>query len=319
MSKEKLSFVIPCYRSENTVLNVIQEIRRVLLQRPQYSYEIITVNDCSPDNVLGVLTSYANTPQNHDIKVIDLAKNVGKHAALMAGFSFACGDIVIGLDDDGQCPLDKLWDLISPLINGAYDIAIASYPQKKQSFLKNAGSRVNDLMACFLLGKPKDLKLSNFFACKKFVCKEMLKYQNPYPYVDGLFLRTTSKIANVSMEERDRLYGTSGYTFIRSLKLWLNGFTAFSVKPLRIATAFGMVISVVGVFVALYTIICKLLNPEILAGYSSLMAVLLIIGGIIMMLLGLIGEYVGRIYISINNSPQYVIRDALNCEDPAGQ
>ena len=147
----------------------------------------------------------------------------------------------------------------------------------------------------------------------------MLKYQNPYPYVDGLFLRTTSKIVNVPMEERDRLYGTSGYTFIRSLKLWLNGFTAFSVKPLRIATAFGMLLSILGFFVALYTVFRKILNPEILAGYSSLMAVLLMIGGIIMMLLGLIGEYVGRIYISINNSPQYVIRNALNCEKQAGQ
>lgn len=314
MHKTKLSFVIACYRSENTIVSVIEEIRGVIASKSGYEFEVIAVNDCSPDAVLNVLSNYALMPQNREVKVIDLAKNVGKHAALMAGFAYATGDIVIGLDDDGQCPVDKLWDLLEPLQNEDYDISIAKYSQKKQTLVKNIGSKANDMMTCFLLGKPKDLQLSNFFACKNFVCREMLKYQNPYPYVDGLFLRTTSRIKNVAMEERARMSGTSGYTFIRSLKLWLNGFTAFSVKPLRIATAFGMLVSIIGVLVVIYTVIRKLFHPEVLAGYSSMMAAILLVGGIIMMLLGMIGEYVGRIYISINNSPQYVIRKTFNLD-----
>ena len=152
---------------------------------------------------------------------------------------------------------------------------------------------------------------------KRFVCEELIRYQNAYPYIDGLFLRTTSNIKNVEMEERERASGTTGYTFLKSLKLWVNGFTTFSVKPLRLATVLGSVVALIGFIYGLYIIVRRILNPEMLVGYSSLMAVLLFVSGIIMLMLGLIGEYIGRIYISINNSPQYVIRDEVNFENDA--
>jgi len=186
------------------------------------------------------------------------------------------------------------------------------YPVKKQSVLKNFGSFINAKMAQHLLKKPKELQLSNFSAMKRFVCIEILRYQNPYPYIDGLFLRTTGRIANVPMEERERQIGNTGYTFRKSLNLWLNGFTAFSVLPLRMAILLGLMFSGVGFLFGIWVVVHKFLTPDILAGYSSLMAVTLFVSGILMMMLGLIGEYVGRIYISINNSPQYVIREAIN-------
>ena len=232
----------------------------------------------------------------------------------MAGYSVIKGDIIINLDDDGQCPLDKLWDLIEPL-NREYDIAIAKYPVKKQSAFKNFGSKINSIMARFLIGKPKDLYLSNFSAMKKFVVDEIIKYDKPYPYMDGLMIRTTSKICNVNMEERERSAGEGHYTFKKSLKLWLNGFTSFSVKPLRIATILGIAIAFVGFIFSLITIVRKIIYPQILMGYSSLMAMLLFVSGMIMMMLGMIGEYIGRIYICINNSPQYVIRKTINVEE----
>lgn len=305
----KISFIVPCYKSEDTIEGVITEIQRTV--ENEVCYEIITVNDSSPDNVLCVLKRIAG--KNASIKVVDLAKNMGKHAALMAGYSQAEGEVIVGVDDDGQCPLDKLWELLKPLDQG-YDISIARYPIKKQSMFKNFGSSVNALMARLLIGKPKDLQLSNFYAMKRFVCDEILRYQNPYPYIDGLFLRTTSKIANVDMEERERVSGTTGYTFYKSLKLWVNGFTAFSVKPLRLATVLGFVVAFFGFILAFRTVIMRIFHPEVAAGYSSLMASILFIGGIIMLLLGIIGEYVGRIYISINNSPQYVIREIITAE-----
>lgn len=308
---QKLSFVIPCYNSENTIASVINEIDVIMQQKNEYEYEIIAVNDSSPDNVWYVLENL--TKERSNIKAIDLAKNMGKHSALMAGYSYAQGDIIISLDDDGQCPVDRLWDLLEPLEHG-YDIVIARYPKKKQSAFKNFGSKVNDLMACFLLNKPKDLKLSNFYAIKRFICKEILRYTNPYPYISGLFLRSTMRIKNVYMEERERILGNSGYTFSKSLKLWLNGFTAFSVKPLRIATIIGFFTSLSGFIFALYVVLRKIYYPNIPSGYSSIMAVQLFIGGVIMLCLGLIGEYVGRIYISLNNSPQYVIRQTKNIE-----
>lgn len=306
-----LSFVIPCYGSEDTLHGVYDEICSKMSEKPDIRYEIIAVNDCSPDNVWNVISDIAGSDEN--FKGICLAKNGGKHAAMMAGFSVAKGDIIVNLDDDGQCPLDRLWDLIRPL-DGEYDVSIASYRQKKESAFKRFGSSVNQLMAVSLINKPRDLQLSNFSAVKRFVIEEILKYTNPYPYIDGLLLRTTSRIINIPMEQRERTAGVGHYTLRKSLALWLNGFTAFSIKPLRLATIMGLASAFIGIVFTIYTIVHKILNPMVLIGYSSLMAVLLIIGGILMFMLGLVGEYIGRIYISINNSPQFVIREKLNVQ-----
>ena len=303
----KLSFIIPCYLSEGLVCGVIEEIIKTV--EGKNPFEIIAVNDASPDNVLKELKEAAKKDER--IKVIDLAKNGGKHCALMAGYSRATGDIIVGVDDDGQCPVDCVYKLISPLEEG-YDIALAKYPLKKQSKIKNMGSYLNDKMACSFLGKPKDLKLSNFYAVKRFVLEEVLKYKNPYPYIDGLFLRSTDKIINVEMQERERKAGKSGYTLKKSLKLFMNGFTAFSVKPLRFSSILGFITALLGFLFAVAVVVKKAINPQVPSGYSSIMAVLLFVGGVIMMLLGVIGEYIGRIYISINNSPQYVIREEIN-------
>ena len=150
---------------------------------------------------------------------------------------------------------------------------------------------------------------------KRFICDEILRYKNPYPYVDGLLLSSTSRIANVTMEENERISGNTGFTLYKSLRLWMNGFTAFSVKPLRMATFLGSLVAMSGFIFALIIIIRKFTNPAIVEGYSSIMAAILIVGGVIMVLLGLIGEYIGRIYICINNSPQYVIRSTYNRQD----
>lgn len=311
MALNKLSFVVACYNSEHTIGNVINEIENVMKEHLEMEYEIITVVDCSPDAVFCALSKIAMT--NERLKVIELAKNVGKHAALMAGYSYVEGDTVVTLDDDGQCPVDRLWELIEPL-NHDYDMVIAGNGRKKQSRFKNFGSWLNAKMSQFFIGKPKDIQLSNFFVMKRYICNEILRYKNPYPYIDGLFLRATSKICNVPMEERERQAGKSGYTLKKCISLFVNGFTSFSVKPLRIAMLFGVLCSVLGLCVAVFVIVQKIFNPTILAGYTSLMGVILIVGGVIMILLGVIGEYVGRIYISINNAPQYVIRQSIHCD-----
>ena len=197
MAKKKLiSFVIPCYASEGSVGLVIDEIRDVIRQRQDlYDYQIVAVNDSSPDHVMDVLRSYA--ARDPKVCAIDLAKNGGRHNALMCGCHFAEGDYVVFIDDDQQCPCDRFWDLIDPLVNGNYDVSIARYPQKKQSGFKNFGSRVNDMAANWLLGKSKDLKFSNFSVMKKFVRDEVIKYTNPYPYLSGLMLRSTGRVCNV--------------------------------------------------------------------------------------------------------------------------
>lgn len=303
-SETLISFVIPCYKSEDCVVNVLEEIKTVMAAMPACSFEVVAVNDNSPDNVFQVLENYGK--RNQFLRIVDLAFNCGKHAAVMAGYSIVKGDIIVNLDDDGQCPLDSLNLLLEPL-KGNFDIAIAQYGVKKQSLFKNFGSFVNSCMVSYLLSKPKTLELSNFSALKRFIVREITKYKNPYPYLDGLFLRSTSKIVNVPMTQRKRINGKGNYSFRKSVSLFLNGFTAFSVKPLRVASFLGIVISLIGFISGTLVVVRKLINADIAIGYSSIMSVLLFLNGVVMLMLGMLGEYIGRMYISMNNLPQYVI------------
>ncbi len=306
-----VSFVIPCYRSAQTIGGVVQEIDAAMKDLPAYTYEIILVNDSSPDDTFEAIRALC--AQRGDICGVNLARNFGQHAALMAGFGYARGDVVVCLDDDGQTPADEVGKLLGKMEEG-YDVVYAKYAHKQHSGFRNFGSKINELMTRVMLGKPKELYLSSYFAAKRFVVEEMLRYTNPYPYVIGLVLRTTKNIANVEVAHREREIGTSGYTIGKLLGLWFNGFTAFSIKPLRIATAVGCLTACMGFLYGIYTVVKKFINPNVPVGFSALMAALVFLGGMIMLMLGLIGEYIGRIYISLNNSPQYVIKECIGGE-----
>lgn len=311
MNNEKIpmiSFVIPCYCSALTIEAVVTEIESTVAYK--YPYEIILINDCSKDNTLEIIKKLCCT--NEHVKGINFTRNFGQHSAIMAGYRYVQGDIIINLDDDGQTPANECLKLIQPLVYEGYDISIAKYSQKRHSTFKNFGSKINDIMASFLLDKPKGLYSSSYFAIKRFIVDEMIKYKNPYPYLEGLILRTTFNIVNVDVCHRERAVGESNYTFKKLLGLWLNGFTAFSVKPLRLGSIVGILLAATGFIYTIYIIIHKLLSPEISVGWSSMMAAQLIIGGAILCVLGLIGEYIGRIYICLNNSPQYVIKELIN-------
>ena len=309
---KKVSFVIPCYRSEQTLPNVIAEIEEKMKQLTQYEYNIFLVNDCSPDNTFGVIRKLCETHEN--IKGISFARNFGQHAALMAGLRHSDGDYVVCLDDDGQTPADEVDKLLDKLEEG-YDAVYAKYEHKQHSGFRNMGSKVNELMTRVMLDKPKELFISSYFAVRRFVVEDMIRYENSYPYVIGLVLRATKSITNVVVQHREREEGTSGYTIKKLLGLWFNGFTAFSVKPLRIATVIGGGCAGLGFLYGLYTIIKWFVNPDVPMGFSSTMSAIVFFGGMIMVMLGLIGEYIGRIYISMNNSPQYVIRERLNINE----
>ena len=309
-----ISFVIPCYRSEKTIELVIREIITVVAERNGYDYEIIAINDFSTDNVYSVLRGLAK--ENHKIKVINFSKNMGKHAAVLAGYSVAKGDYVVDLDDDFQCPTYELWRLLEPLELDECDVTIAEYNVKKENLIKRIGSNINCKMTNILLEKPKDIRFENFSIRKKFVCDEMIKYRNPYPFLEGLTLRVTHRIKTVPMEQRDRADDNrTGFTLKKSFSLLLNGLTAFSVKPLRISTVMGIIVAMAGFLWGIVIIARRIINVNMTVGYSSMMATMLFLGGIIMIMLGLIGEYVGRIYISVNDAPQYVIRNTINLND----
>lgn len=300
----KYSYVIPCYNSGKSVGAVVQEINDKMLDMQESDYEIILVNDCSKDNTEDVIFKLADQKNVH---AISLAKNAGQDSACLAGFREAQGDFIIELDDDGQTPANEVDRMINKL-NEGYDVVIAHYPNKHHSGFRNWGSRVNDYMECVLLNKPKDLYIGSFFIAKRFIIQQVIKYPNPYPYIRGLLLSVTDNIGNVDVDHRSRTEGHSQYTIKKLLGLWFNGFTSFSVKPLRISTFAGCIVALCGFVYMIYAIVHKLIHPEINAGWASLVAMITILCGLILLVLGVVGEYVGRIYISMNQLPQYVIK-----------
>ena len=305
---KKVSFVIPCYNSEKTISNVVQEIKELKLN---YEKEIILINDCSSDETWKVVSGLAKT--NPNIKAINFSKNFGQHSALMAGYRETTGDYVVSLDDDGQTPANETHKLLEEIQKG-YDVVYASYANKKHSVFRNIGTGINNMMCRWLIGKPKKLDITSFFVAKKYIIEEIIKYENPYSYIPGLILRSTKNISSVPVEHRSRTEGKSGYSFRKLVALWVNGFTAFSIKPLRLATMFGMLIATGGFIYFIYTIIHKIINPQTPMGWTSTISIILIIGGAILFVLGMIGEYLGRVYLSLNKEPQYIIKDKINID-----
>lgn len=306
---EMVSFVIPCYRSEKTIGSVIEEIQKVMSELQFFDYEIIAVSDGSPDNVFEVLKEYGR--KDNRIKAICLMKNFGQPSAIMAGINYAYGDYIVYLDDDGQCPVDRVDSLLKPL-NEGWDIAMASYSKKKQSIFKNIGSKLNDFTSYLLTDRPQGLELSNFIAFTRNVANEIRKYQGPYPYIAGLLLRVSKKVINVPMEERSRMEGKTSYTLAKLINLYLNSFTAFSIKPLRFASIIGTLFSFIGIIFTIFIVIRKIMEPGIAAGWSSLMSVVIFFSGLLLMVMGIIGEYVGRIYMTICSTPQFIVRETCN-------
>ena len=310
MKKKIVSFVIPCYRSELTLESVINEIDETMAGM-DYDYEIILVNDGSPDNTWGKIQEIAAKRADGKVLGINFAKNFGQHAALMAGLNNTKGDYVICLDDDGQTPANEVGKLLAAL-EGDADAVYARYSHKQHNLFRNFGTAMNEWMASVMLGKPRDLFVSSYFGVRRFVVEEMVKYESSYPYVIGLVLRSTKNIVNVDVNHRKREVGTSGYTFAKLLGLWINGFTAFSIKPLRIATLSGSIFACLGFMYGIYTIIKKFVNPKVTVGFSAMMSSIIFIGGMVMLMLGMVGEYLGRVYISQNKNPQYVIRETTS-------
>lgn len=303
---EKVSCVIPCYHSARTVGKVTAGIEKVFAAHPGWDYEIILVNDNPPDETWETIRGLSRA--NPKIRGLCFSRNFGQHAALMAGYRQVTGDIVVSLDDDGQNPPEQMFRLINA-IDGEHDLVYASEPKAKKAAWRVLGSKMTNRMFSWLLGKPRELYLSSYYAAKRFVIEEMVRCESPYPYVDGLAIQSTSRYRNVDVDTLDRTEGESGYTLFTLFRLWTNGLTAFSVKPLRIATVMGGTVSLLGLLLGAALIVMKLIHRDAIdAGWTSLMAMLLLLFGMLMIVMGLVGEYVGRIFVTMNRSPQYVVK-----------
>ncbi len=310
---KKLSIVIPVYNSEKTIKEVVNEVEIAVSKlNSKFELEIILVNDYSKDNSLEACKNICkNKPF---VKLISFSKNFGQHNALMAGIKIASGDYIISMDDDLQTPPNEMGKLIDELEKNNYDVVFAKYKTENKSIFRIFGSFINDKMANILTEKPKNISINSYFVIKKYIANEIIKYDHAYPYIGGLIFRVTQNVGNVLIEHRERKIGKSNYTLKKLLQLWFNGFTSFSVKPLRISTIFGLFLSITGFIYLLIIIIRKIINPGIPAGWTSIIAAIIFFGGVQLLSIGLLGEYIGRLFLSINEKPQYVIKEKYNID-----
>lgn len=306
---DNVSVVIPVYNSENSIERVVCTLIENLSER--YNLEIVLVNDGSKDNSDRVCIDIYNQYRNI-VKFYSLAKNVGEHNAVMAGLNMCTGNYVVIMDDDFQNPISEVIKLFDYAINNDFDVVYTYYKKKQHSFFRNLGSKFNGKVANIMLNKPKDLYLSSFKLVNRFLVDEIINYRLPYPYIDGLILRSTDKIGKIEVKHQKREIGESGYTIKKLVSLWLNMFTNFSILPLRFSTILGFITAFVGVIVGTYAVIEKINNPEVPVGYTSLFVVICLFFGIVLLALGMVGEYLGRIFISLNKKPQYLIRRSFD-------
>jgi len=307
-----ISIVIPVYNAEETIADLVKKLITELGEI--YNLEIVLVNDHSKDTSEQVCIALF---QEHPsiVRFFSLAKNVGEHNAVMAGLNKISGDFAVIMDDDFQNPIQEVKRLIAYSTQTDYDVVYTYYEKKEHSLFRNLGSKFNDIVANWMLGKPKDLYLSSFKAIRKTLVDEVVKYDLPFPYIDGLILRSTENIGRFKVKHDVRKTGKSGYTFAKLVSLWMNMFINFSILPLRLATLLGFAFAGLGFILGIMAIVEWLYNPNLPQGYTFLFVFIAVISGVQLISVGLLGEYIGRFYLSQSKKPQFIIKSAYQKND----
>lgn len=306
---KEISVVIPVYKSEKCIPELTKQISDAL---KDFNWELILVNDCSPDNSWTEIKKVA--AENNNITGINLRKNGGQDLAILAGLNHAKGKWIVIMDDDLQHSPYDIPKLYTQAQKG-FDVVYADFKQKKQKLWKNLGSWLNGKVSEITLGKPKGIYLSPFKIISSPVVKEMCKLNNLFPYIDGLIFQVTKNITQINIEHHKREYGKSNFTLVKSMQVFFRMMFGFSTFPLNFATYIGFFSSTMGFVLAIYFLVKFLLGLEPLTGWTSLIMVILILGGLILLALGIIGKYIGQMYLTINNSPKYIVKETVGYEE----
>lgn len=303
-----VSVVIPCYNSERSITEVVELTMAEFAKLDGFDCEFVLVDDNSSDGTFAQISRLCERyPSVHGLR---LMRNFGQHNGLMCAMNHVSGDYVLGMDDDLQTHPSQVAAILAKMGEG-YDLVYGVYRKSTNGSVKNLTSWLNKKTSRVLLGRPKDIQSSNFWCITRQVCDEVVKYKNYSPYVDGIFYRVTHNIGNVTIEHHEREYGQSGYTLKKLVRQWMAYFN-FSVIPLRIASVIGVISACVGFVMAIVTIVRKLLDPTMLMGWSSTISLMVFFFGLVLMVLGIIGEYVGDLVLAVNGTPQYIVREKVN-------
>lgn len=304
-----ITIAIPCYRSENNLRSVVYEIKDVFQEQSRYDYQIVLVCDGSPDHTDEVIKELC--AEDNKITGVLLSRNFTQANAKMAALPYVKGDILVYMDDDGQHPPKDIFKLADKILEGN-DVVYAHFAEKKQSFFKVWSSNLFGWLSEKFGKRPKGLKTSSFFACSRFSVDMLLEYSSPSPSSISYLYSLTTKMVNVESEQRERKSGKSGYNLVKMISLAVMGLTNFTIVPLRIMDGLGFVSAFLGILYGIILVIRKIFFGTVAPGYTSNMVVMLILGGLILIGLGIVGEYVGRVYMILSNKPQYVIREVIN-------
>ena len=298
----KLSVVIPVYNSENTIRPLVEKLQKTL---SEISFEIVLVNDCSRDGSEKAGKQLADSYSN--VRFISLRRNYGEFNAVMCGLNWAQGDYCVMIDDDFQNPPEEILKLVEVAEQGSYDVVYTYYARKQHSRRRNLGSKLVNWLTSYLLNKPKDLYLSSFKLIRTEVVKEIIKYQGPYPYIDGLIFRITRNIGTVQVMHLKREEGISNYTWQKLISLFLNILFCYSSLPIRLFMPIGVGLFSLGFLLLFFLTIQWLIGPDP-KGWQVVTATFIFIGGIQCVLLSVLGEYIGKSFMAQSGQPQYVIK-----------
>ncbi|MGC4084690.1 MAG: glycosyltransferase family 2 protein [Vicinamibacterales bacterium] len=303
-----LSFVIPLYKSADTIAMVVRDIDALEIDG---GHEIVLVNDGSADRTSEVVLDVMRTVRV-PITFVEHARNFGEHNAVLTGWRHARGTHIVNLDDDGQNPPAEAKRLWEEARRTGLDVIFGHYDEKQHSVWRNVGSWFTNRMTDWALDKPPGFYLSSFRCVTAFVAKQVVGYSGPYPYIDGLILQVTQRIGSISVRHEPRRAGQSTYTLRRLIRLWMAAWINFSVLPLRLATFLGLAMAAVGTVALGVVAFLWFRNVGPSYGFGWLMAALLVFSGTQLVLLGLIGEYIGRAFLTINQRPQAVVREVVS-------
>jgi len=298
------------YNSADTIAALVREIEAL---RVDGGHELVLVNDGSADRTSEVcreLVHAARIP----ITLVEHSRNFGEHNAVLTGWRHARGTYIVNLDDDGQNPPAEAVRLWQHAVANQLDVVFGHYDVKQHSAWRNAGSWLTNQMTDWALDKPPGFYLSSFRCVSAFAAKKVIGYAGPYPYLDGLLLQVTQRIDSVTVRHAPRSAGASGYTLRRLVRLWISAWLNFSVLPLRAATVVGLLTATLGVVAFGVVVWLWFLGRGPAYGWGWVMATMLVFSGTQLVMLGLIGEYLGRMFLTLNQRPQAVVREVVSSD-----